>query len=306
MNVRVKPVGGPPCSMTAVPGRGRRTPSIARSSRWLCALLLCGSLLPLGCRREATQSSAPAPTSSANVAATPVPPAAFDVKPVLREFLKALPADWYLVSAREVASTKPFIVDVRQPEEYAKGSIEGATNIPIRGLAVNLRALPGKDKPIALVCDNGHRSAIGMAVLQMLGYRNVRTLDRGLRAWNEANLPLVTVPAPARMEQSTPDIDPALQASLDYYLVHTLPATWGTMGGADLNWDQNQKSSAELEPSWDNFEQGHSYLTDVDDAAEFASAQRASTKVAEAINLPLREIPDVLDRVPMREFVNRA
>ena len=130
--------------------------------------------------------------------------------------------------------------------------------------------------------------------------------ERILAESRKQALALVTAPVPSRLALSTSAVAPAVQASLDYYLVHTLPVAWGAMGGADLDWDQSQKSSVDLEPSWDNFEQGHSYLTDVDDAAEFASAQRASTKLSEAINLPLRDIPDVLDRVPMREFVNRA
>jgi rhodanese-related sulfurtransferase len=306
MRERVQSSGGSPSGVTA--GFSRKLlPSLTRPGRRLCALLLCvGAFLLFGCRRDARPSSAPAPESPETISARQDQPAAFDIKPVLQQFLKTLPADGHLVSASEVANTKPFIVDVRQPEEYAKGFIEGAINIPIRELAVNLRSLPPADKSIALVCDNGHRSAIGMAVLQMLGYKNARTVDGGLRAWREAMLALVTAPEPSRRVLSTPEVDGALQASLDYYLVHTLPATWGTMGGADLNWDQSQKSSAELEPSWDNFEQGHSYLTDVDDAATFASAQRAGERLSEAINLPLRDIPDVLDRVPMREFVNRA
>ncbi|RPH35611.1 DUF3410 domain-containing protein, partial [bacterium] len=81
-------------------------------------------------------------------------------------FLKNLPADWYLVSAHDVASAKPFVVDVRQPDEYAKGFIDGAVNIPLRELAVSLQALPPTNTNTVVVSDTGHRSALGMAVLQ--------------------------------------------------------------------------------------------------------------------------------------------
>ena len=74
-------------------------------------------------------------------------------------------------------------MDVRQPEEYAKGFIDGAVNIAMRELAANLRALPAMDKDIVLVCESGYRSAVGMAVLRMLGYKNVRTLEGGMKAW---------------------------------------------------------------------------------------------------------------------------
>jgi hypothetical protein len=47
-------------------------------------------------------------------------------------------------------------------------------------LAINLQALPVKDKEIVLICDSGHRSAIGMAVLQMLGYKKAKSLAGGV------------------------------------------------------------------------------------------------------------------------------
>jgi rhodanese-related sulfurtransferase len=275
-------------------------------------LLLCVAALPLGgCRGDTKPAETPAATR-------PDPPPDFQIKPILREFLKNLPADEYLISARQVASAKQFIVDVRQPEEYAGGFIEGAVNVPLRELAVSLRALPSVDRPLAVVCDTGHRSAIGMAVLQMLGYRNARTLDRGIEGWREAGLNVVTAPVPRRgtgpaapvdaQLQAVLDyylVDAQLQAVLDYYLVHNLPFNWGAMSGADLTFDQTRKSSTELDPNADTYEQGASFLTDVDELGEFTDAQRRTAKLSKAINLPLRNLTDVLDRIPMRQAVTK-
>ena len=274
---------------------------IGRGSRVSFLLLYAVAVLPLGgCRSDTKPASAP-------VATRPEPSADFEIKPVLREFLKNLPSDWHLVSARDVASAKPFVVDVRQPDEYAKGFIEGAVNVPLRELAISLQALPSTDKNTVVVCDTGHRSAIGMAVLQMLGYKNARTLDGGLQAWQQARLAVVTAPVPRRATGQAPNVDTQLQAKLDYYLVHHLPFNWGAMDGPDLTFDQSRQSSAELEPNADTYEQGHSFLTNVDEPSEFYAAQQhGAAKLSEALNLPLRSLPDVLDRIPIQEAITKV
>ncbi len=224
-----------------------------------------------------------------------------DLKPILRQFLSSLPQDWNLVTSQNVATTKAFIVDVRQPEEYSQGFIEGAVNIPLRELAQNLQALPAMDKEITLVCNSGHRSAIGMAVLQMLGYSKAKSLDGGLRAWQSAKLPVVTAPVPKRPTNAAPKVNSQLQAMLDYYLVHTLPVDWGAMDQAALTEDQLRKSSSEIEAQPETFDQGRSLLVDVDGPDDFAQAH-----LDKAINAPLRALPDSLDNIPLQETINWA
>jgi rhodanese-related sulfurtransferase len=50
-----------------------------------------------------------------------------------------------------------FVVDVRDPKEFAAGNIKGSVNIPINELSKKLDTLP-KDKPIVFVCGTGGRS----------------------------------------------------------------------------------------------------------------------------------------------------
>ncbi len=225
------------------------------------------------------------------------------MKPVLRDFLASLPADWHLTTSENVAKTKPFIVDVRQPEEYSQGFIEGAVNIPLRDLVQNLQALPAMDKDIVLVCDNGHRSAIGMAILQMLGYARAKSLADGMSAWQAAKLPVVTAPVPRRPVGQAPKVNAQLQAMLDYYLVHTLPFDWGIVDPAGLTDDQKLKPSSEMEIQPETFDQGPSLLVDVDEPDEFAKASLNPTK---SINAPLRSLPDNLDNMPLQETINWA
>jgi rhodanese-related sulfurtransferase len=135
----------------------------------------------------------------------PAPPATsatrssdFEIKSALEAFLRDIPENWYLVSAREVTSTHPWILDVRDPDEYGQGHIDGSVNVPLRGLVAKLDTVPSQDRPLVVVCDNGHRSAIGMVVLHMLGRRAVSSLDGGIDGWRDAGLPLVTTPTPPR------------------------------------------------------------------------------------------------------------
>jgi rhodanese-related sulfurtransferase len=262
---------------------------------FLCLLIIlsasaCSTASPLGVSPTATRELQRNP----NV----------DMKPLLRDFLANLPADWNLVASQDVAKLSPFIVDVRQPDEYSRGFIAGAINIPLRDLAKNLTALPGMDKDIVVVCDTGHRGAIGMAVLQMLGYKKAKTLDGGMQAWQVAKLSVVTAPVPQRAAGQAPQVNPQVQAMLDYYLVHTLPLDWGIINTVGLDADQKLAPSSSADAMPETYDQGPSLLISVDTPDEFEKSTIA--KFQRAINLPLRQVPDTLDRMPLQEIVEWA
>ena len=68
------------------------------------------------------------------------------------------------------------VIDVRTPQEFATGHIEGAINIPYDTIRPGLPALAkiGKDENILLYCRSGRRSNIAMQSLSQLGYRNLQ------------------------------------------------------------------------------------------------------------------------------------
>ena len=155
----------------------------------------------------------------------------------LEEYNANLPAGYGNVSAADLVvelAENPdlIIVDVRQPEEYAEGHIEGAINIPIRDLAKNLDLLPDLDAPIVVVCGSAWRSPIGMTSLQLLGYTNVRSMSGGMRAWDEDGFATVTEPTEA--EAGTAPIDPDVLAAVDAQL-SSLPQGFGGIKAEDLN-----------------------------------------------------------------------
>lgn len=112
-------------------------------------------------------------------------------------FLSYLPDDYQGISvaslrARVDAGTAPFLVDVREPDEFATGYVAGAINIPIRTLPKQLSRLPAsKSAEIVTICPSGFRSAMVTTTLTILGYTNVKTLVLGMREWNARGYPVI-------------------------------------------------------------------------------------------------------------------
>jgi len=261
--------------------------STAIGSRLPFLLLYVLMVLSLGGCNSRTQPPATPTATTSQTAAD------LDIKPIVCDFLANLPTDWNQVPAQDVVKAKPFIVDVRQPEDYAKGFIEGAVNIPLRELALNLQVLPAMDKEIVVACNSELRAAIGMAVLQMLGYKKARSLEGGMQAWRQAKLPVITGPVSPLPAGQTPKVNEQLQAMLNYYLVRTLPVHEGAMSPAGLTEDQQRKSSMELEEN-DTFDQGRSILLVVDGPDEFAKVHLTSG----AMNFRLHELVDSVEMLP--------
>ncbi|MGH8871868.1 MAG: pyridoxal-phosphate dependent enzyme [Acidimicrobiia bacterium] len=85
-----------------------------------------------------------------------------------------------------MGAERPFVVDVRQPEEFARGHIPGAVNIPLLELPDNQDLLPtGHDIPVLTVCGRGNISLPGVLYLNSLGYRDAHSITGGMAAWVE-------------------------------------------------------------------------------------------------------------------------
>ncbi|MGX8795355.1 rhodanese-like domain-containing protein [Fusibacter sp. JL298sf-3] len=67
-----------------------------------------------------------------------------------------------------------LLLDVRTPEEYDAGHIEGALLKPLDTLeSVAEEAFPDKDQMILIYCRSGNRSATAAKLLQEMGYTDV-------------------------------------------------------------------------------------------------------------------------------------
>ncbi len=73
-----------------------------------------------------------------------------------------------------------ILVDVRSPQEYEEGHMEGAILLPeydIKKKAIDL--LPDKNMEIVVYCSSGTRSKKAQEELQEMGYTNVYNLYNG-------------------------------------------------------------------------------------------------------------------------------
>jgi len=77
---------------------------------------------------------------------------------------------------------RPFLLDVRNPEEIAICRIAGSTVIPLPELPNRLAELD-RDTPMIVHCKSGVRSAKAIALLNEAGYRGLRNLQGGILAW---------------------------------------------------------------------------------------------------------------------------
>jgi rhodanese-related sulfurtransferase len=91
------------------------------------------------------------------------------------------------------AGERWVLVDIREDHEWEAGHLPGAIHIGRGILERDIEArIPDKDTPIVLQCGGGFRSALSGDNLQRMGYRNVVSLDGGIRGWMEAGLPIVS------------------------------------------------------------------------------------------------------------------
>ena len=82
-----------------------------------------------------------------------------------------------------------FLLDVREPDEYAAGHIPSITLIPSGEVADRLAELP-RDKEIIVTCRTGNRSAQVASMLRDQGFTNVHNMTGGIVAWQEAGYPV--------------------------------------------------------------------------------------------------------------------
>jgi rhodanese-related sulfurtransferase len=83
------------------------------------------------------------------------------------------------------------LVDVRSAEEYAKGHVAQAKNLPLQTLEKTPDAAGKKDKPLIVMCQNGQTSAKAAAALRKAGFTKVFALQGGLAGWQQAGLPTI-------------------------------------------------------------------------------------------------------------------
>lgn len=92
-----------------------------------------------------------------------------------------------------VATPGITIIDVRTPEEFAQGHIEGAINYNVEGpdFANQIMGLDPAGT-YAVYCRSGNRSQPAVAQLSSVGINSIFELEPGIIGWESAGFPVVS------------------------------------------------------------------------------------------------------------------
>ncbi|HET8810741.1 MAG TPA: rhodanese-like domain-containing protein [Flavobacteriaceae bacterium] len=78
------------------------------------------------------------------------------------------------------------LVDVRTPEEYAAGSVEGAENINFFDKDFKKQfAKFEKEKPVYIFCKSGNRSGKASKILAEMGFKKIYDIEGGYLSWEK-------------------------------------------------------------------------------------------------------------------------
>lgn len=91
----------------------------------------------------------------------------------------------------QAGALKPFLLDVRTPEEFEGdlGHIAGSVLIPVDELPSRVGEVPA-GAPVVSICRSGKRAAKAAGVLKRAGFDRIWVLTGGMLAWNEERLPV--------------------------------------------------------------------------------------------------------------------
>ena len=111
-------------------------------------------------------------------------------------FVKSVPENlMYLMPQEKLAEMIDagkmhfMVLDIRPPQSYSKGHIDGSVNIPLPTLVDKIGEIP-KDKRINVVCTIDTNSAFAVAMLRMMGY-NAWIVEGGVPGWENSGRALV-------------------------------------------------------------------------------------------------------------------
>lgn len=91
--------------------------------------------------------------------------------------MKTLTQDQFIEGYR-----KAQLIDVREPQEFDRGHIWGARNIPLTQLKQSINALD-TDRPVYLYCQNVTRSSRAATVLKKHKFEDINVLKGGFKKW---------------------------------------------------------------------------------------------------------------------------
>ena len=142
---------------------------------WLALTLITGA----GCSSGTNTSTALNTTSTNNVSSSQ------DIRDV------SLTDGYELIQANKNNSDF-VIIDVRTPEEYTAGHIEGAILIDFYDDNFKDQLIPlDRSKTYFIYCRTARRSALARDIMQEMGFQHVINMLGGITDWTNKNYPVV-------------------------------------------------------------------------------------------------------------------
>jgi rhodanese-related sulfurtransferase len=93
-------------------------------------------------------------------------------------------------AAAKSKSGQAIIVDVREKDEWDEEHIRDAIHMSRGTIELDIEEkVPDSNAMIICHCGGGGRSALAAESLQKMGYKNVRSMAGGFKAWKTAGLP---------------------------------------------------------------------------------------------------------------------
>ncbi len=283
----------------------------------ILAMLVVGLMLPaafsaIGCGGDETTTTA-AETSTATVDSSAA------VAERANEVLSADTGDYggnsikgeklSAMLADPAQADTLYVIDARSAEDYGKGHIEGAVNIPFATWAEpdNLSGLP-QDKTIVVVCYTGHTAAQIVGGLRMLGYDAI-ALRAGMMGWTQgtsnqkvadellaAANPVVNTPAEASAAGTSSGALTGVSDDL-YETIAGLANTDMSSLSTSGDYANNVITAEKLAPMvTDPAKMEDIFLLDIRSAKDY----EAVGHIEGAVNIPFKAlaVPENLDKLP--------
>lgn len=116
----------------------------------------------------------------------------------VNDFLTTIP-DGFLTAGDAAAVSDAidngvFMLDVREPSEYAEGYIPTAENASVRTLATTDVEIP-TDTTVIVYCKSDFRAPLSVPILHVLGFDNVKGFSGSWLAWTGAGFDVEMVDA---------------------------------------------------------------------------------------------------------------
>jgi rhodanese-related sulfurtransferase len=91
-----------------------------------------------------------------------------------------------LLAVTKMNNGNTVVIDVRELDEFNKGHIEGAVNLPLSKIKEQISSFDAyKNNQVLIVCQDGTRSATTGKIITKAGHKDVFVITGGMQSWQE-------------------------------------------------------------------------------------------------------------------------